>query len=122
MASELGTEFAEAMAAKDFQRCGGLLASDVDFRGLTPNRLWEASSPSQVVNEILGRWLEESDHIDELLDVTTGSVSDREHVSYRMRGHNDDGPFVVEQQAYFTENEGRIDWIRVLCSGFRPAP
>jgi len=26
---------------------------------------------------------------------------------------------VVEQQAYFTERDGRIDWMRVLCSGFR---
>jgi hypothetical protein len=29
--------------------------------------------------------------------------------------------FVVEQQAYTTEKDGRINWMRVLCSGFRPS-
>jgi hypothetical protein len=30
------------------------------------------------------------------------------------------GPFVVEQQAYYTDRSGQITWMRVLCSGFRP--
>ena len=122
MASTLGADFAAAMAAKDYERAASLLDPDVDFRGLTPNQVWEASSPQQVVDEILTGWFTESDHVEELFGVESGSVSDREHVAYRFRGHNDDGPFVVEQQAYFTERNGRIDWIRVLCSGFRPAP
>jgi hypothetical protein len=28
---------------------------------------------------------------------------------------------VVEQQAYYATEGGRIAWMRVLCSGFRPA-
>ena len=59
------------------------------------------------------------DHVDELVAVETDAFADRQRVAYRLRGHNDDGPFVVEQQAYFTERDGRIDWMRVLCSGFR---
>jgi hypothetical protein len=27
---------------------------------------------------------------------------------------------VFEQLAYFTESDGRIDWMRVICSGMRP--
>jgi hypothetical protein len=27
----------------------------------------------------------------------------------------------VEQQAYLEERNGRIGWMRVLCSGFQPA-
>ena len=65
-------------------------------------------------------WLEESDHVDELVAVEGGTFADRQTLSYQLRGHNEDGPFIFEQQAYFTEHEGRIDWIRVLCSGFRP--
>ena len=65
-------------------------------------------------------WLEESDHVDELVAVEGGTFADRQTLSYQLRGHNEDGPFIFEQQAYFTEREGRIDWIRVLCSGFRP--
>jgi hypothetical protein len=118
--SSLGKHFAEAVAAKDFDRVAELLDPDVDFRGITPNRFWEASDPSSVVSDVLEHWFEPSDHIEELVAVESGHVADREHFSYRVRGHNPDGPFVVEQQAYFTERDGRIDWMRVLCSGFRP--
>ena len=47
-------------------------------------------------------------------------MADRERVGYRFAGHNEDGPFVVEQQAYLSERDGRIDWMRVICSGMRP--
>jgi hypothetical protein len=68
-----------------------LLAPDVDFRALTPDKFWEASSASEVVDDvILGRWLEPTDRIDAL-----------------------------EQPAYFTVADGRIAWLRIMCSGFR---
>jgi hypothetical protein len=31
-----------------------------------------------------------------------------------------DGRFLVEQQAYIGERDGKIDWMRVVCSGYRP--
>jgi hypothetical protein len=108
------------MAAKDFERARSLLDPGVDFRGLTPRRDWEASDAADVVERILPAWLEPSDHVDELLAVEEGSFADRARVAYSVRGHNDDGPFVFEQQAYYTASDGRIDWMRVLCSGFRP--
>jgi hypothetical protein len=118
-ADSLARGFAEALAEKDFERAGSLLDPDVSFRALTPNRAWEATSAGEVVSEVLPRWLEESDHIDELVGVECGMFADRARAQYALRGHNDDGPFVVEQLAYFTEKDGRIDWLRVLCSGFR---
>jgi hypothetical protein len=118
--SSLGTEFAKALAAKEFDRIGELLDPQVDFRGLTPNRNWEASDPAGV-DEILNQWFEPSDHIDEVVEVEESEMADRGRVSYRFRGHNEDGDFVVEQQAYLAERDGRIAWMRVLCSGFRPA-
>ena len=119
-ATPIGRRFAEALANKDFDAVERLLDPDVDFRGLTPNRAWGATGAAAVVSEVLRRWLEESDHIDELLSVDAGEpVADCERVSYRFRGHNGEGEFVVEQQAYFTERDGQIVWMRVLCSGFR---
>ena len=115
-----GRQFAEALATKDFERARGVLDPQVDFRGLTPNRSWEAGDAGVVVEEILPAWLEPSDHVEELLGVEEDRFADREHVAYSVRGHNDDGPFVFEQHAYYTQSDGRIDWIRVLCSGFRP--
>jgi hypothetical protein len=119
--SRLGAAFAEAFAAKDFERVAALLHPEVDFRGLTPRRTWEATGAREVVDDVLRVWLEESDVVEEVLDVQTGTVADTERVGYRLRGHNPDGPFIVEQQAYLRERDERIGWMRVVCSGFRPA-
>lgn len=120
-ASSLGRAFAEALARKDFDHAAEVLDPDVDFRGLTPNRSWQASSAAEVASEVLPLWFEESDSIDELVGLESEALADRERVAYRFRGHNGDGPFIVEQQAYFAAESGRITWIRVLCSGFRPS-
>jgi hypothetical protein len=118
--SRLGAAFAEAFAAKDFERVAALLHPEVDFRGLTPNRAWHASGSRDVVADVLRVWLDDSDVVEELLEVQTDAVGDTERVGYRLRGHNPDGPFIVEQQAYLREREDRIGWMRVVCSGMRP--
>jgi hypothetical protein len=118
--STLGKAFAEALAAKDFPTLSALLHEEIDFRGLTPRRHWEASAPDDVIQGILRQWFEDSDHIDELVHVETDAVGDRQRVAYRFHVTNPDGRHVVEQQAYLQERDGRIGWMRVLCSGFRP--
>lgn len=116
----LGARFAEALGRKDFSAVAGLLHPEIDFRGLTPRRNWEAARADEVVNGILRQWFEDTDELEEIVSIQSDRVADRERVSYRFRGQNADGPFVVEQQAYYTETEGRINYMRVLCSGFRP--
>jgi hypothetical protein len=116
----LGAEFARALAVKDFARISELLAPEVDFRGLTPNRTWEAANSEAVVADILRHWFEDSDVIERLDRLDLDAVADRERVGYRFVVRNPDGRFVVEQQAYLTQRAGRIAWMRVLCSGFRP--
>jgi hypothetical protein len=118
---QLGRDFAQALAARDPARLTEVLAPDVDFRALTPNRAWQTDTAEAFVSDVLPVWFEETDHIDELLTLETGAVADRDRVAYLLRGHNGDGPFVVEQQAYYASEDGRITWLRVLCSGFRPA-
>ena len=114
-----GVEFAQALAAKDYDRIVDVLDPEIDFRGMTPRRNWEARNPDEVI-EILRKWFEESDEIEGLEQLETDAVSDRERVGYRFRIRNPDGSFVVEQQAYLSARDGRIGWMRVLCSGFRP--
>jgi hypothetical protein len=116
-----GRQFAEGIFKRDRSALLAVLADGVDFGGLTPRRVWEASSPTGVDDIVLGHWFQETDIL-ETLDVTTSIVNDRNHLSYRFSGRNSDGPFVVEQQAYFDTADGRITWMRVLCSGFRPVP
>jgi hypothetical protein len=120
MPDELGQRFARALAEKDRAGLLDLLDPHVDFRGLTPNQVWEADSAVQLVDDIiLGAWFEDDDHIDALEDVQLGSVIDRHRVSYRLGAVTPDGPFVVEQQAYFDTSGDRITWLRILCSGFQ---
>jgi hypothetical protein len=118
----LGAQFASALAEKDFDRLRGLLHPDIDFHGMTPSRFWEASDPDSVVADVLQHWFEESDEIESLDALETDEFADRERVGYRFSVRNPEGHFVVEQQAYVAPANGRIAWMRVMCSGFRPAP
>jgi hypothetical protein len=117
-----GERFAQALAAKDSAALSALLADPVDFQALTPGRHWQATTGSQVVGEIiLGHWFGDGDHILELVSVTTGRVSEREHVTYRMRVRRSGTDYLVEQQAYYDTDGERIAWMRVLCAGYQPA-
>jgi ketosteroid isomerase-like protein len=116
----LGADFARAFAEKDAARMRELLHPEVDFRGLTPSRSWEASGVDSVLEVLFGNWVEDKDQVESLDAVEEDSVADRERVGYRCSVINPDGRFVFEQQAYLTARDGKIDWMRVVCSGFRP--
>jgi hypothetical protein len=117
----LGADFARALAGKDVDGLRDLMHPEIDFRGLTPNRSWEASDPEAVISVLLDSWFEEKDEIEALEGLESGELSDRQRIGYRFSVSNPDGRFVVEQQAYLAPRDGRIGWMRVLCSGFRPA-
>jgi hypothetical protein len=116
----LGADFARAFAGKDAARMRELLHPEVDFKGLTPSRSWDAADADAVVDILFGSWLEDSDHVEALEAVEDDAVADRERVGYRCSVTNPDGRFVFEQQAYLEPRDGRIGWMRVVCSGFRP--
>jgi hypothetical protein len=117
----LGADFARAFCEKDAARIRELVHPEIDFRGLTPNRFWEASGPEDVVEILFANWLEDDDQVEEIVGIEGDTVADRERVGYRFTVTNADGRFVVEQQAYLSTRDGQIDWIRLVCSGFRPA-
>ena len=118
-----GERFARALAAQDRAALRALLADPVDFQALTPGRHWQASESGEVVDEIiLGRWFDPGAEILRLDSFSEGILPDREHVSYLLRVRNADGDHLVEQQAYYNSEAGRITWMRVLCSGYRKLP
>jgi hypothetical protein len=120
---ELGELFATSLARKDRDALVALFADSVDFRGMTPSRVWEAESATAVIDDIvLGCWFEPSDHIESLESVETSDIADRSRVGYRLLVRNDDGLHLVEQQAYLAETDRRIGWLRIMCSGYRPLP
>jgi len=119
MRSPLGEDFARAVAAKDQSRLRQLLQPDLDFRGMTPNRVWECADPDGVI-DVLGVWFEDRDVIEAIDMLETDGFADRQRVGYRLRVRNPDGEYLVEQQAYLSERDGKIGWLRIMCSGYRP--
>ena len=120
----LGSDFARALAEKDAPRLSRLFAPELDFRAMTPRKTWQAHTADDVLEIVFGRWFEDGDRIDSLERLETDSFADRERVGYRLAVSNPEGHFLVEQQAYLSEgtgeDEGKIAWMRVLCSGYRP--
>jgi hypothetical protein len=114
--------FVDAIVAHDEDALRGSLAPDVDFKGLTPGRLWEADSPDGVRDIVLGHWFEEQDHVSAVADVTESEVGDTARIGYRLDLELPDGPYVAEQQAYYRSGSEGIDYLRIMCSGFRRRP
>ncbi len=120
-ATGLGAAFVRALADRDSARLSELMHPEIDFRGMTPSRDWQAADPDAVLTILFGHWFEDKDEIESVESVDSDTVVDRERVGYRFGVRNPDGSFLVEQQAYLSSRDGRIDWMRVVCSGFRPA-
>jgi hypothetical protein len=117
--TDLGSKFVAALAAKKTEALLGIFAPDVQFRGMTPRRFWEAISPRDVVDNVLYQWFEPDDVVEEIEYLEGGTIVDRDRVDYRFRVRNPEGSFTVEQRAYF-DVDGRVSRMHVMCSGFRP--
>ena len=102
-ASNLAHQFTAALAARDAAALRSLFGSEVDFRGLTPGRVWETRTADALVNDvILGSWFEPSDVIQRIESVQAGRVGTRIRIGYRLHVENAGGTFTVEQQAFWT--------------------
>jgi hypothetical protein len=118
-----GERFARALAAKDSTALRSLLANPIDFQALTPRRHWQASAPDEVIDDvILGMWFGSGADIEALESFTISQLPDRTRVSYLLRVRKADGEYLVEQQVYFSTSDGRINWMRALCSGYQKLP
>jgi hypothetical protein len=116
----IGSDFARAFAERDADRIRDLVDPNVDFGALTPSRSWEASDVDGLVEILFDNWIEAKDRVEGIEHVESDSFADRKRVGFRVRVRNPDGEFLFEQQAYIEERDGRIGWMRVVCSGFRP--
>lgn len=120
-ASDLAHRFTSALATRDAAALRSLFGPEVDFRGLTPGRVWEARNPDALVGDvILGSWFGPGDVIRAIESVQHGQIGTRTRIGYRLRVDSPGGAFAVEQQAFCDLSGGKITWLRVLCSGFVP--
>lgn len=117
----VGERFARALAATDRAGLLATLTPDLEFRGLTPGRAWSSESAEEVVDDIVfGRWFAPPKVIETLESVATDLVAQRGSVIYRLLIDSDGEPRVCEQHAYYEVADGRISWLRILCSGILP--
>jgi hypothetical protein len=117
----LAHRFATALAGRDAAALRELFGREVDFRGLTPGRGWAASSADALIDDVLlGSWFEPGDLIQRIEWTREDRVGPRLSIGYRLRGRNAGGPFAVAQQGFCELTDGKITWLRLLCSGFVP--
>lgn len=108
--------FVEALARQDFARLAELLAPDVQFRALLPERFEEHEGASAFIGRFTD-WYGDADHL-ELLASNTGRMGDRDLVRFRFRLHDPDGWSEIEQHLICDGSGGAIERVDLLCSGF----
>jgi hypothetical protein len=120
VAAAAANEFVDALLGRDFARARGLLHPEIDFRAMTPTRIWEASDPAGV-EDVLRAWFEHPERqVERVEPIETSSVQDTRRVGWRVYGSRAEGSFVYEQQAYVRETSGQLVWLRIMCTGPRP--
>jgi hypothetical protein len=118
--SGVASALVDAIVARDFARVVALLHPEIDFRAMTPNRVWEAEAPAGV-EAVLREWLDDPDEDVEGIEATEPvSIEGTVRVGWLVRFSDADGPHVFEQQAYVRERDAQIGWMRVMCSGAIP--
>ena len=118
--SSIATTLVDAIVARDVARAAALFHPEIDFRAMTPNRVWEAEGSSGV-EAVLREWFENPEEDVQGIEATQPTaIRGTLRVGWLVHISDVDGPHVFEQQAYVRESGGLIDWMRVMCSGWIP--
>ena len=116
--------FLEALARCDFAGLGRTVADEAAIQALVPRGLREWTGPLGV-GEAFAGWFADLDDY-ELVEAVVGTVGGRLHLRWRARVRGErlgPGWFLVEQDLYAdTDGAGRLDHLRLLCSGYCPEP
>ena len=118
--SSVAGSFVDALVARDFERAATLLHPEVDFRAMTPKRIWEAADPAGV-ESIFREWLDDPAETVQSVEATApDTIANTFRVGWQARLTTADGPRIFEQQAYVRERDGQIGWMRIVCTGKIP--
>lgn len=120
-ALDQGRRFVDALTSHDWEGLAACFAEGARFRAVVPNSehpFRDGTGGADAAAQ-LRRWFGDAD-VTELVASTVEMVGDRLHVAYRIREHESDGWFLVEQQAFITPSPAGIAYLNLVCSGFRP--
>lgn len=116
----VGERFLAALEEQNFDRLEAGFHPTVRFRAVLPPRNCEEGDAAGATGW-LRRWFDDADEL-EIVSSAVDWVVDRLHITYRIKCHKPDGWRVIEQHVYCTVNDGRIEDMALVCSGFRPDP
>lgn len=115
---ETAEHYVAAIAARDHDGIAGSLSPGAHMRYLIPPGPAELTGAEEVAATFL-RWFGGAELI-EVQDVRVESLADRTSARYRIRLREQGVWRLAEQQQYLDlDEEGRIESIDLLCSGFR---
>jgi hypothetical protein len=115
--TDIGTRFVEVLSGRDWNEMEGLFKPSTQFRALVPSGIREASTGVDA-SEHFQQWFGKAIAV-ELMGSTVEPLLDRIHIAYRLRVQKDRW-YRIEQQAFCTVTEDRIETMDLVCSGFRP--
>jgi hypothetical protein len=115
---EVAEHVTAALRATDFAALANCLSPSVRFRALLPGGMADASGRHAAV-ALLSDWLE-ADLGYTVVHARCDLVGPRLHLSFRVRIEADDGPRVMEQEAYCDVSAQGISAVQMLCSGVVP--
>ncbi len=117
---QLGREFAQAVAARDFERLARCFHAEVRGRLLTPSALAMPVSREALVAKYQD-WFADADYT-ELVSSSCDLLGTRVAIGYRLRLRENGRRYLVAQQTYSRLEQGLITHFDLLCSGFQPEP
>jgi len=115
---QLGHEWIEAIIRKDFNHLATLCQPDVSSSLLVPKRFITYDNVGDLTAKVTD-WYGEYDSIDKE-QARVAMVGQKLGIFYRLNCREIDASYTIEQQIYCTIRDGRIDQLKLVCSGFQP--
>ena len=115
-----GRRFVDAIVTHDWEGVAACFSPDARLVAVVPKeRPFREKAGADEAASLIGAWFGDAD-VTELLSSEVEPLADRIRIQYRIREHEPDGWYLVEQVAYATISEGLFEDVNLACSGFRP--
>ena len=115
---QLGHEWIEAIIQKDFDRLATLCQPDVSSSLLLPKRFLTYDNVGDLTAKVKD-WYNEYDSIDKE-QARVAMVGQKLGIFYRLNCTEIGASYTIEQHVYCTIRDGRIEQLKLICSGFQP--
>ena len=116
----VSASFLDALGRRDFEQLSGYFKPTPRARLLTPSALAMPSSAAGVGAKFR-QWFGEAD-VFEVEQAEASAVGGCVSLRYRLHLREHGEWYTCEQQVYCRLQDGLIERIDLLCSGFQPAP